>query len=77
MLIILYIITISAHLASQIKPAIRSNSIIKSNPIIKTSILSFIYFAFALAQLILFNQSLPNLIDLILKVQAGQELIFK
>jgi hypothetical protein len=77
MLIILYIITISAYLASQAKLAIRSNFIIKSNFIMKMLILSFIYFAFASAQLIPFNQSLPSLIDPILEVQAGQELIFK
>jgi hypothetical protein len=71
MLIILYIITISVYLASQAKLAIRSNFIIKSNPIMKMSILFFIYFAFALVQLIPFNQSLLSLIDLILKAQAG------
>ena len=43
----------------------------------KTSILSFVYFAFASAQLIPFDQSLPSLIDPIPEAQVDQELIFK
>ena len=43
----------------------------------KTSILSFIFFAFASAQLTPFDQFLPSLIDPILEMQTGQEFIFK